>query len=139
MFRYMCVLAFFIFLATATKAGNEWTSRYVTVKATAYSPHAGSCAPYDDGKTSTGRDAYLPGVAVDPSLISYGSRIDIPGYNASGNDWGGNGSWILVDDTGAAMRKAGRRGEYHIDVRFKTAQEAREWGVKYIKVRIWTR
>ena len=99
---------------------------WVTV--TAYCPCKKCCGRFADGRTHTGRDAYKAGVAVDPTVIPLGSRLDIPGYDRGPN---GNGSWILADDTGS--RVVGKR----IDVRFKTHEEAIKWGVKRLKIRIW--
>jgi 3D (Asp-Asp-Asp) domain-containing protein len=94
----------------------EWR----TVEATAYCP--GPCAICGTtGKTATGRDATLPGVAVDPAVIPLGSRLDVPGV----------GSWVLADDTGGAIK-----GE-KIDVRMRTHEEAVEFGRKTIRVRVW--
>jgi len=108
----------------------EYVSRWLKVIATAYCPCPKCCGKFADGKTATGRDAKLPGVAVDPKIIKHGSRVDIPNYNRGSN---GNGSWILADDVGGAIK--GNK----IDVRFKTHGEARKWGKKTIKIRIWTK
>jgi 3D (Asp-Asp-Asp) domain-containing protein len=89
------------------------------VVATAYCP-CEYCTD-GDGKTSTNRNAWLPGVAVDPKVIPLGSRIDIPYY----------GGQILADDIGGRIK--GKR----IDVRFKTHTEAKIWGVKKIGIVIW--
>lgn len=96
-------------------------SNWMWVTATAYCPCRRCCGFNSDGKTSTGRSAWVTGVAVDPSIISLGSYLDIPGY----------GSWIRADDTGRVI--VGRR----IDVRFQTHSQARRWGKRRIKVRIW--
>ena len=98
------------------------------VIATAYCPCRICCGRHADGKTATGRSAWLAGVAVDPSAIPLGLHLDIPGYNRGPNK---NGSWIRADDTGSAIK-----GNI-IDVRFKTHQEAVQWGRKSITVRIW--
>ncbi|MBD3408512.1 MAG: hypothetical protein GF411_20480 [Candidatus Lokiarchaeota archaeon] len=108
----------------------EYESRLVQVVSTGYCPCSICCGKDADGKTCTGRDAYLEGVAVDPSIIALGSRIDIPGYNRGSNS---NGSWILADDVGGAIKG------HRIDVRFKTHGEAKKWGKKKIKIRVWTK
>lgn len=94
----------------------------------AYCPCSICCGKSADGKTATGRDANLPGVAVDKTVIPLGSRLDIPGYNRGSN---GNGSWILADDTGKVIKG------FRIDVRFETHKEALEWGRKKLRVRVW--
>jgi len=92
---------------------------------TAYCPCRICCGQYADGVTATGRDARLPGIAVDPKRIPYGSRVYIPGLG-----------WRTADDTGGAMRQSGRRGIVHIDVRMPNHKAARLWGVKRLTVTI---
>lgn len=92
----------------------------MNMRVTAYCPCEQCCGRYSDGITATGNDAYQKGVAVDPSVIPYGSAIDIPGYGA-----------VEADDCGAAIKKN------RLDVRFKTHQEALNWGVKYLTVRVY--
>ena len=81
-----------------------------------------------NGKTFTGRDANLGGVAVDPNFIPLGSHLDIPAYNRGPNN---NGSWILADDIGGRVKGA------HIDIRFRSHERAVRWGRKTLKVRVW--
>ena len=113
---------------SSIEQGRKWRSSWITVEATAYCPCA-KCTD-GDGKTSTGRDANLAGVAVDPSVISHGSRLDIPGYTRGANR---NGSWILADDVGNDITGNA------IDVRMQSHKEAKKWGRKTIRVRVWTR
>ncbi|NCA80244.1 MAG: hypothetical protein EOM76_08695 [Sphingobacteriia bacterium] len=121
---FIIILLFVVFSAVAFAD----MSTYLEVKATAYCPCKVCCGANADGITATGRDAFLAGVATDPEIIPLGSRVDIPFYNRGANK---NGSWILADDTGLAIK--GKR----VDVRFKTHKEAVEWGVKNIIIRIW--
>ena len=88
---------------------------------TAYAPDSISCYPFNDGLTATGKDASLPGVAVDPNRIPYGSFVVIEGeiYEA--------------DDTGISMRRA---EGLHIDLRLGTHEEAVEWGRDTLTVQI---
>jgi len=109
-----------------------YDSRLVMVVATGYCPCKICCGRHADNKTATGRDAKKAGVAVDKKFISLGSYLDIPGYTRGPNN---NGSWIKADDTGNKEYITGNV----IDVRFKTHREAKEWGRKAIKVRIWTK
>ena len=99
----------------------------IWVKATAYCPCSICCGEGSPGITATQTDAYEAGVAIDPNIIPKGSRLDIPGYNRGPNN---NGSWILCDDVGGAIKG------HHIDVRFKTHTEAKEWGIKYLLIRV---
>lgn len=115
---------------TAPCTKVQWVSTRMTVVATAYCPCSICCGRFADGLTSTGRSAWKAGIAVDPSVISLGSRLDIPGYTRGPNE---NGSWIIADDTGSSI--VGHR----IDVRFVTHNEALEWGRKEVIVRVWVR
>ena len=113
---------------TVEQIVDEPSSKWIEVEATAYANSAEDCAPYFDGKTATGRDANLTGVAVDPKVIPLGSHIDIPNINLGVN---GNGSWLLADDVGGSI--VGRR----IDIRFPTRKQALNFGRKKIKIRVW--
>jgi 3D (Asp-Asp-Asp) domain-containing protein len=94
------------------------------VKVTAYCPCSRCCGRMR-GVTKTGRNAWTPGVAVDPEIIPLGSHIDIPGYPRS------DGKWIPADDTGRLVRRE------HIDVRFDYHWQAQQWGTKYVRVRVY--
>ena len=118
------VAALCLLLLTSPASG----STRVQVRAYGYCECSVCCDGFADGKTATGRNAQLAGVAVDPKVIPLGSRVDIPGYTRGTN---GNGSWILADDVGGAIK-----GNV-IDVRFKTHAEARAWGVRVIWIRVW--
>jgi len=120
--------------------------KWVWAIVTAYEPSRVSCGIYADGKTSTGKDiksgdphdAY--GYAVDPKVIPYNTKIYIPIYweslQRNSENFRPNRP-LIADDTGSAMRKAGSRGEIHIDVRYLTLSAARNWGVKRMKVFIY--
>ncbi len=97
-------------------------SNYVEIdfKVTAYCPCEKCCGRYSDGLTSTNTDAYSKGVAVDPQLIPYGIVLDIPEYGK-----------VIADDCGGAIK--GNR----LDVRFKTHQEALNWGVRHLTVKVY--
>lgn len=125
----MVFLLGFLLLGSLVVAGQAgYKSRWVTVTCTAYCPCKICCASHSDGVTASGRNAWLAGVAVDPAVFALGSHLDIPGYDRGPN---GNGSWILADDTGRLVV-----GNV-IDVRFKTHEEAVQWGRKTLKVRVW--
>jgi 3D (Asp-Asp-Asp) domain-containing protein len=101
-------------------------ARVITMTVTAYSPDAASCGDSADGLTATlhsveTNDYHL--VAADPTLLPYGSMLSIEGYS--------NSEIVPVLDCGGAIK--GR----HIDVLFPTDAQAREWGVKQIKVIVW--
>jgi len=117
----------FIVLIGFVSLGAKKAPYYVWVESTAYCPCSICCGSNANGLTAKMRDAYLPGVAVDPKFISLGSHLDIPGYKRGPNK---NGSWIRADDTGRVIKKD------KIDVRFKTHEEAKKWGRKWIRVRV---
>ena len=98
---------------------------------TAYCPCSICCGKNANGTTATGRDANLPGVAVDKSVIPLGSHLDIPGYPRTNGTSTYPGAWILADDTGRLIKG------FKIDVRFETHSEAKAWGKKKLKVRVW--
>jgi 3D (Asp-Asp-Asp) domain-containing protein len=108
--------------------GSSKKQYVIKVLATAYCPCKKCCGKWADGKTSTNRNAYLPGVAVDPKWIPLGAKLSIPEYN--------KGEWVIADDIGGAIKKK-KNKPHRIDVRFKTHQEALEWGRKIITIR-WT-
>lgn len=101
--------------------------RMMRMLVTAYCPCTLCCGPNAAGKTSTGKDAYRhEGVAADPTAIPYGTRLTIPTVGSR-----------VVDDTGAAMRRSWRSQRiYHLDLRFKSHEEARRWGRKWLDVEI---
>jgi len=113
-----------------TDVAEPNTSEWVAVWAvtTAYSPHAQSCYPYDDGLTSTGVNTKVSpwGIAACPSVIPYGTRIVVPGYKPS-RHYDDEYAWP-VDDTGAAMRRAARDGVIHLDLRYIHQASAMRYG-----------
>ena len=108
-------------------ADRPWKSKYVLLTVTAYCPNSCCCGDSADGITATGRNAYRPGVAVDPEIIPLGAHLDIPIYGDM------RGWWTLADDVG------GRVKGNTIDVRMKTHEEAVQWGRKRLRVRVWSR
>jgi 3D (Asp-Asp-Asp) domain-containing protein len=114
------------FAAVINAAGKVNQNRIVEMKVTAYCTCEKCCGKNACGLTSTGKDATKTiGVAADPKLLPYGTKLRIPGIGE-----------CTVDDTGGAMRKDAKKGIYHIDVRFSTHQEALNFGVKHLKVEI---
>lgn len=97
----------------------------VTARVTAYDPSYRCCGRSADGKTAIMDNAWvLDGVAVDPRAIPYRSLALIPGVGLR-----------EADDTGIAMQRSwSREGVYHIDVRLKYFYQARNWGVKTLRV-----
>jgi len=104
----------------------ETTPEYHTVRmrVTAYCPCSKCCGEYSDGQTANGHkirrgDTF---VAAD-GRYAFGTQMLIPGYNSSHP--------VEVLDRGGAIR--GNR----LDVFFHTHQEALNWGVQYLQVRVY--
>ena len=97
----------------------------VKAKVTAYDPSEVSCSGTADGLTSTMTNAWrLDGCAVNPNVIPYGTMVYIPDVG-----------FRKADDTGSAMKRSwNRSGTYHVDVRMAYPYQARQWGVKWLKV-----
>jgi len=109
-----------------TKKPIAFSHRIIKMKVTAYCPCKKCCGKYADGKTSTNRNAWTTlGVAADPKLLPYGTKLKIPGVGIR-----------EVDDTGGAMRRSAEKGIYHIDVRFHDHEEAKKFGVKWLDVTV---
>ena len=83
----------------------------MTVSATAYS---------GDGITSTMIKPYWGVIAVDPSVIPYGSLIYIPYFD----------KYFIAEDCGGAIKSN------HIDVFFNNHEDALDFGVQYANVYI---
>ena len=90
-------------------------------KITAYCPCAKCCGKWSDGITSTGVTATEGRtIAVDPSVIPYGSIIEI------------NGNKYVAEDCGGAIKNN------RIDLYFDSHEDALEWGVQNIEVYLVT-
>lgn len=97
--------------------------RIMRMKVTGYCPCSKCCGDYSDGITANGHKIQ-PGdtfVAAD-KRFSFGTEMVIEGYN--------NGQPIKVLDRGGAIK--GNK----LDAFFHTHQEALEWGVKYVDVKV---
>lgn len=96
-----------------------YTKSY-TARATAYSPIRGATTAY----TASGRKAVrnpngYSTVAVDPSIVPYGTQMFIEGYG-----------FAIAADCGSGVNGTG------LDLFYNTYGEACSWGVKYVKVYI---
>ena len=103
------------------RAAAEW--RTIRMKVTAYCPCPKCCGKYSGGKTAAGHNISLGDtfVAAD-RMHSFGTEMIIPGYNDS--------QPVEVLDRGGAIR--GNR----LDVFFNSHSEARQWGVRYLPVKM---
>jgi uncharacterized protein YabE (DUF348 family) len=93
-------------------------SKVIKVKSTAYSPTGGRTTAL----TATGRKAVrnpegYSTIAVDPTVIPYGTKLFVQGYG-----------FAIAADCGSAIK-----GNF-IDVFFDTKREALNWAVKYVNL-----
>ena len=104
-----------------SEPADKW--RTVRMKVTGYCPCSKCCGKHADGITANGH-IIQPGdtfVAAD-KRYSFGTEMVIEGYN--------NGQPVKVLDRGGAIK--GNK----LDAFFHTHQEALEWGVRYIDVKV---
>ena len=92
---------------------------YKRMRVTAYCPHECCCGDFADGVTASGVPAVGLIIAADTRLFPFGTEMDVPGYGQAS-----------VQDVGGAIK--GDR----LDVLFATHQEALNWGVRYLEVRM---
>lgn len=116
------------FMKLAHGAPQLDTPMRVTALVTAYCPCSKCCGTFSDGRTAwwggvNSGDASMPGVAVDPKVIPYGTWIEIEGLRP-----------LQADDTGSAMRRSTKQDIIHIDVRFRDHATALEWGRRLIPI-----
>ncbi len=98
----------------------------MTMRVTAYSPHAESCGEWADGITASGMSVWTNGmrlVAADTRLLPFGSIVSVPGYH--------DGEPVQVLDRGGAIK--GKR----LDVLYPTHERALQWGVQELEVTVW--
>lgn len=101
---------------------NHYKKRTIRAKITAYCPCKVCCGRYADGLTSTKKDAWaVRGIAADPHRIAYGSTVVIPNVGS-----------FVVDDCSTRSRSE----TTHLQLRFHSHQEARDWGVQYHNVEV---
>ena len=100
---------------------DEWQT--VRMRVTAYCPCPKCCGQYADGITACGH-VIQPGDTFVAAYKRYtfGTEIIVPGYS--------HGQAVKVLDRGGAIQ--GNR----IDVFFHSHQEALEWGVQYLDVKV---
>ena len=103
---------------TTPPAGHKW----VLVKTTGYCPCPICCGEHANGRTAINRDVekYPFGLASERKLFPYRTWLTVPGYGHA-----------MVDDTGGAMRQSAKSQVPHLDLRFRTHQDARNWGVQW--------
>ena len=104
---------------TSTTEQSDWEN-LGTFKLTAYCPCT-ECSEEWGDMTSTGvRATENRTIAVDPKVIPYGSEVKI------------NGATYIAEDCGGAIK------QNKIDIYFGNHEEAKEFGVKYAEVELFT-
>lgn len=100
--------------APSGDAAQEPEYTELTVTATAYCPCV-KCCGKTDGITATGTQATAGRtIAVDPSVIPYGTYITIDGVT------------YVAEDRGGAVKGA------EVDIFFDTHEEALQWGKRQV-------
>ena len=97
----------------------------VYVKVTAYAPldnRSGICADETPRTTATMKLPSRGMVAVNPNRIPYGTKVYVPGYG-----------YAKAEDTGGAVCSY---DGIQIEVLMDTYEEAMNWGVRYMEVKI---
>ena len=94
-----------------------------TIRVTAYCPCEKCCGKWSDGQTASGYWIRLGDRFVAaPRHIPFGTKMIVPGYN--------NDQPVEVKDRGGAITVD------RLDVYFDTHQEALNWGVRYLEIRL---
>lgn len=118
-----CVMSSFTGPVFAEDASGEPKWHTVRMRVTAYCPCAKCCGEWSDGVTATGHKIFQGDrFAAADRRYAFGTEMVIAGYN--------NGEVVRVLDRGGAIK--GDR----LDVFFNTHEEALQWGVQYIDVKI---
>ena len=109
----------------------ERPRKIIRMRVTGYCPCDKCCGKwasdsYRRRKTAAQDSPFIfDGVAADPVLLPYRTRIFIPGIGIK-----------EVDDTGKAMRRAASSGVYHIDIRMPLHSQGRAWGDQWLNVEV---
>lgn len=102
-----------------TNSEPSTAEKELTVTATAYTAYCKGCS----GTTAYGinlrENPHLKVIAVDPSIIPLGTKVWVEGYG-----------YAIAGDTGGAIK--GNK----IDVFIPSYDEAMQWGVKKVKIKI---
>lgn len=108
-------------LAADSPDSGEWQT--VRMRVTAYCPCERCCGEYADGVTACGHRIQAgDSFAAADRRYPFGTEMVVAGYN--------NGESIRVLDRGGAIR--GNR----LDLFFHSHEEALQWGVRHLDVRV---
>lgn len=100
--------------------------RTITMTVTGYSPGEESCGASADGITSSLHSVWTNGmkmVAADTRILPLGTVVSVPGYHGA--------QLVPVLDRGGKIK--GNR----LDLLYPTADMARHWGVKKVRISVW--
>ena len=112
----------------ASPSSPSPSTSYVTqvyAKVTAYAPldnQSGICTDETPSRTATMKYPSRGMVAVNPDRIPYGTLLYVPGYG-----------YAKAEDTGGAVCSY---DGMQIEVLMDTYEEAMNWGVRYMEVKI---
>jgi len=112
--------------AVAAAEAPPKPARSLWMRVTAYCPCPRCCGHHADGITASGKPVTANGgkfVAADTSILPFGTRVSIPGYNG--------GRAVAVLDRGGAIRG------HRLDVFFPSHARARQWGSRWVLVDVW--
>jgi len=109
------IITIIILLCISPKAEQK----YYLMTATAYYPGLECTPPFDDGFTAIGDVASRGSVAIDDKNgpLRMGQIVWVEGYGLG-----------KCNDRGSAIKN------WRIDLCFDTLQEAKDWGIKLVKV-----
>jgi 3D (Asp-Asp-Asp) domain-containing protein len=96
----------------------NWERKWLLWPVIAGGPLRG--APKKVGYCADGTKAQVSTIAADTSLFPFGTLMYVPGYG-----------WGEVRDVGSDIKGT------HIDVYFRTHEEAAAWGVRRLKVTVY--
>lgn len=101
-------------------------AKTILMTITGYSPGEESCAGSADGITSSLHSVWTNGmklVAADTRVLPLGTIVSVPGYHGA--------QLVPVLDRGGKIK--GNR----LDLLYPTAEQARAWGVKKVRITVW--
>lgn len=105
-----------VFASNTDKTAADY-EHSVVFKITAYCPCSQCNGPWSGGVTSTGVTASQGRtIAVDPTIIPYGTKVLIGGHE------------FVAEDCGGAIKGA------HIDLYLDSHERCNSWGVRYLTV-----
>ena len=112
------IIIILLLIASRPRAETK-EQKYYLMTATGYYPGEECCWPHNDGFTAIGDIAGRGCIAIDDKNgpLKMGQMVWIEGYGIG-----------KCNDRGSAIK------EWKIDLCFDTIGEAREWGIKLVKV-----